>query len=143
MLPRVVRGADMVKLQWLASYAVGHEKIDQDHKALIAIMTDVQASVDDGDRPRCSMLLQDLIVLAQDHFRDEEEILQSLDYPKLAAHKSYHDELLLKVEAMRAICEEAPTEGRLEKCSTTMAEFLIDDIIVGDLQFKSFLQEKR
>ncbi|NQV48433.1 MAG: hemerythrin domain-containing protein [Rhodospirillaceae bacterium] len=131
----------MIKIQWLESFAIGNEKIDRDHKDIIAIMQDVRSAVEDDNRPRCSALLQDLIVRAQEHFTDEEEILESVHYPDLAEHIRYHQDLLLKARAMNAICHGASANGNLEQCFTVMAEFLIDDIIAGDLKFKSFIKE--
>ena len=41
---------------------------------------------------------------------------------------------------MQVICNSVNNHGDLEDCFSGMAEFLIDDIITGDLKFKSYLE---
>ena len=132
----------MVKLKWLDSFAIGIEHIDEDHKQILQIMQDVQVAVDNKDYGLCASLLDELVELGASHFASEEEYLAKVSYPYIEEHILYHQELLLKVKAVKAICNNADSDGGLEGCFNSMAEFLIDDIIAGDLQFKSYLQSR-
>jgi hemerythrin-like metal-binding protein len=132
----------MVKLEWLESFAIGIKPIDDDHKKILQIMQDVQEAVDKKDYALCASRLDDLVELGATHFAKEEEYLAKVSYPYIEEHILYHQELLLKVKAVKAICNNADVEGGLEQCFNSMAEFLIDDIIAGDLQFKSYLQSR-
>jgi len=133
----------MVKLKWIDSFSVGVKEIDDDHKEIIKLMQGVQTAVEIHDYILCTALLDQLIELAAAHFLREEEYLAKASYPYIEEHILYHQELMLKVKAVRVICNSANMEGDLEHCFNSMAEFLVDDIIAGDLQFKSYLQSRR
>jgi len=132
----------VVKLEWIDSFLIGIKVIDDDHKMILAIMQDVQRAVEKNDYSLCTTLLDDLVALGSAHFQREEEYLAKVSYPYIEEHILYHQELLLKVKAVRVICNNANSQGGLEQCFNSMAEFLIDDIIAGDLQFKSYLQAR-
>ncbi len=132
----------MVKLQWLDSFSIGIKGIDDDHKEILQVMLDVQAAVENHDYTLCTSLLDNLVELSTAHFLSEEKYLAKLSYPYIEEHILYHQELLLKIKAVRAICKDANSQGGLEKCFGSMAEFLVDDILTGDLQFKSYLQSR-
>ena len=61
-------------------------------------------------------------------------------YPGLEEHKKYHRKLLIKADTTKRICEGYETEHDLKECFDGMAKFLIDDILKGDIQFKSYLE---
>lgn len=140
---RICRGRKkMMKLQWLESFSIGIKSIDDDHKNILQAMQNVQVAVENQDYSLCSSLLDELVDLAMAHFEREEEYLAHVSYPYIEEHILYHQELLLKIKAVRTICNNANSQGGLEECFYSMAEFLIDDIIEGDLQFKSYLQSR-
>lgn len=63
----------------------------------------------------------------------------SVNYPDLDEHKKYHLELLRQADTTKRVCEGIETEHDLKECFDGMAEFLADDILGGDIVFKSFL----
>jgi len=132
----------MVKLQWLDSFSIGIKSIDDDHKRILQVMLDVQTTVENRDYSLCTTLLDDLVELGSAHFLSEEKYLAKVSYPYIEEHILYHQELLLKIKSVRVICNDANSQGGLEKCFDGMAEFLVDDILAGDLQFKSYLQSR-
>jgi len=132
----------MVRLQWLDSFSIGIKSIDDDHKKILQVMQDAQTAVENLDYTLCTTLLDELVELGSAHFLNEEKYLAEVSYPYIEEHILYHQELLLKIKAVRAICKDANSQGGLEKCFDGMAEFLVDDILAGDLQFKSYLQSR-
>lgn len=130
----------MVKLEWLESFSIGIESIDNDHKQILKIMRDIRDAINEQDYDRCSALLNDLVEVGSAHFQREEQYLGKISYPYIEEHIRYHHELLLKVKAVKSICLKVDDPKHIEECFNSMAEFLIDDIIAGDLKFKSFLE---
>ena len=61
------------------------------------------------------------------HFRNEEVILESINYPKLAEHKKIHKNLEEEVDKLRKKLEKEPSN------SIEIFHFLVDRIIVGHL----------
>jgi hypothetical protein len=51
-------------------------------------------------------------------------------------------EFLLKIENTRVICEQVGSTHELKECFQSMANFLVDDILRGDIIFKSYLQHE-
>ncbi|MBC8268611.1 MAG: hemerythrin domain-containing protein [Rhodospirillaceae bacterium] len=132
----------MVKIEWLESFAIGIKAIDDDHKKILQTMQDIQVAVEKPDYDLCASLLDELVILGAAHFANEEEYLAEVSYPYIEEHILYHQELLLKIKAVKATCMDTDSQDGLEECFNSMAEFLIDDIIAGDLQFKSYLQAR-
>ena len=130
----------MKKLAWYEYFEIGVDFIDDDHKNLLKIMLDTKLAIEEGDNKKCVMLLTSLLSEARDHFRREEEYLLKAKYPGLEKHKVYHNEMIKKADTTKRICEGIQTDHDLSECFDNMANFLIDDILRGDVVFKSFLE---
>lgn len=103
-------------------------------------MQAVQRAVQEKDYRKCAEELQRLLAEAQGHFAREEAFLAEARYPGLEEHAFYHKSLLLQAEHIRAICEDTESDHDLNACFEEMTQFLIDDILRGDLRFKSYLE---
>lgn len=132
----------MANLVWHDFLEIGVDFIDQDHKHLLAIMQEVQSAIIQHDFEACAKLLASLLVEAADHFHREEAFLAEAKYPGLAKHREYHAELLTQAERVKKICENTETAHDVQACFKGMARFLIDDILKGDVQFKSYLEHE-
>jgi hemerythrin-like metal-binding protein len=130
----------MADLAWHDFLKIGVDFIDEDHKKLLNIMLETKAAITKGDTQKCVILLTSLLKEAKNHFSREETYLLEVKYPGLEEHKKYHKELLLKAENIKRICEGIETEHDLMDCFDGMSDFLIDDILKGDIMFKSYLE---
>jgi len=130
----------MTELSWHDFLKIGVDFIDEDHKKLLEIMQDVKSSIEEGDNRKCASLLTLLLKEAEEHFSREEGYLLKVNYPELDSHKMYHKELLIKADTTRRICEGIESEHDLNECFDSMSDFLIDDILRGDIKFKSYLE---
>ena len=129
----------MVDLKWYDIFEIGVDFIDEDHKKLLNIMLDVKNAVEANNHSKCTVLLNKLLQEARAHFAREEAYLAEARYPGLESHKAYHKALLVKADTTKRICEGLDTDNDLKECFDGMANFLIDDILHGDLNFKSHL----
>lgn len=130
----------MTDLVWHDFLEIGVDFIDDDHRRLLRIMQNIKEAIEDNDFTKCTRLLNKLITEAREHFSREEEYLLKVKYPDLVGHKAYHRELLLQADTTKRICEGTVTDHDLKECFDAMANFLIDDILRGDIQFKSYLE---
>lgn len=130
----------MADLQWHQFLEIGVKFIDEDHQKLLKIMQDVKRSIEQDNYNECVVLLNALLKEAREHFSREESFLYEAGYPDLEEHKKYHKELLVQADIIKRICEGIETEHDLKECFDGMADFLIDDILRGDIKFKSFLE---
>lgn len=132
----------MVKLQWLETFELGLPEIDDDHRELLSIMKSIESAADAEDFERCAELLDSLIDFSRSHFEREEELLAKAGYPHLGLHSEYHSGLLARAGTVKEICKGIRSKETFKDCCAEMFKFLVDDIIAGDLNFKSFLEEK-
>jgi len=130
----------MNDLKWHDFLEIGIHFIDDDHKKILKILQDTKSAIKSGNNNECINLLTTLLREARDHFSREEAYLLKVKYPELESHKEYHKELLIKADTTRRICEGIETEHDLEECFDGMAKFLVDDILKGDIKFKSYLE---
>jgi hemerythrin len=132
----------MADLVWHDFLEIGVEFIDQDHKHMLAIMQGVQGAIIRKDYAECAKLLASLLVEAAEHFQREEAYLAEARYPGLAEHKKYHAELLTQADNVKKICESTEAGHDVQDCFNGMSRFLIDDILKGDVRFKSYLEHE-
>ncbi len=130
----------MINLDWDKSYEIGINFIDNEHKGILSIMRSIREAINDGDLKECELLSDILIDASARHFAHEEQYLAEVDFPRLEEHKQYHISLLDQARQVKALCGNIEQNGSLEECFDAMEKFLIDDVVMGDLDFKSFLE---
>ena len=132
----------MAELKWHSSYEIGVKFIDDDHKNLLKIILNIKNEMNSGEFSKCSLLLGDFIKETKIHFSKEEKFLDKTNYPGLRKHKTYHKELLGRMEETKITLETMETKKDITKCFDKMARFVFDDILQGDINFKSFLEHE-
>lgn len=132
----------MAAPEWSTILEVGVPEIDDDHKQMFVMAAEIGAAVTALDYAECRLAVERFLALAADHCVREEAMLKSLDYHDLDAHASYHDGLLERGEELRNASAKASSKAGMEQCYRMMMAFLVDDVVRGDLQAKSFLEEK-
>ena len=130
----------MADLKWHSFFEIGVDFIDEEHKALLSIMMDTRDAIESNNYKEAGKFLEALLTVASEHFLHEEEFLKEVKFPGLDEHIKYHQELLAKTVNTKKVCESIKAEHDTKKCFDDMSEFLIDDILHGDLAFKSYLE---
>lgn len=109
-MSRCADTATMTTFEWTTRLAVGFPRMDEQHIWLIDLMNQLQTGIEAGAPPdRLLQQLDQLGTLARQHFREEEEVMQSIAYPNLELHKMLHVALLERFAAHR---DEAAATGR-------------------------------
>ena len=134
----------MGRLQNLMSFKTGHPEIDADHANLAAIIDAVLDSMESGNEGHeaCKQLLDSFIQAAKQHFTREEQILMDIGFPGIKKHCLYHDQLLDQAMEVKHGCDSMIEQRLLRGCFEDMARFFVDDVIRGDMEFVSFMQER-
>jgi hemerythrin len=109
------------KLTWRDEWAVSIEALDEDHRALVALLSkisgrygapDGQPSGESEAAPSLELVaeLEKLGKQVRDHFRREEAFMRSIDYPGLANHQCEHALLMAEYgELVRGLKERYAT----------------------------------
>lgn len=126
-------------IESIERYRIGLPAIDDDHRDLVATINRIGADLEEASYELCVALFNELQEAARAHFRREEEVLERLRYPELERHRGYHAELLRRVDGLKRMGYQKLAKEALFERFVEMADFVVDDIIRGDLEFKGFL----
>lgn len=82
---------------WDERYNINNQKIDTQHKRLFKLAAQVENAVFKFvKRDELKEILIELFTYMKEHFHDEEEFMQSIQYPRLYEHKQMHKILSMK-----------------------------------------------
>ena len=83
--------------QWESKYQLNVHQMDEEHKTLIKIMNEIyELNTQKKDFNQILTKVNELARWTTMHFKNEEDYFSSIQYPKAAAHKMIHQELLKK-----------------------------------------------
>ena len=95
-------------VEWNQSYNVGIEHVDKQHKHLVSLINSLyNACLDEKNilEETFTSVMKEIVEYVMVHFRDEEAIMESVNYPQLKEHKKKHEafvkEVLTAVTAYR------------------------------------------
>ncbi|HEX8960033.1 MAG TPA: hemerythrin family protein [Geobacteraceae bacterium] len=101
----------MLIAKWSERYSVNIEEMDGQHKKLLNLMNGLDDALQGGkDGKLIAALVSDLNDCVEVHFREEEKLMEGLNYPHLGAHKSQHLHFLVQFHMMNS----AYQSGHLE-----------------------------
>lgn len=131
----------MQKFEWMETFELRVPEIDGDHRVMLALMKNVRAAAEAGDRDQCEHVTDRLVAFSRDHFEREQAFIERHGYPSAEQHAEYHRGLLDRTEAVRTACRAVESLEEFQDCCEEMMSFLIDDVVRGDMKLKSFLKE--
>lgn len=80
----------MQTINWSQDMSVGVSEMDDAHKAFIADMAELLNAPDD----RFSPAFMSMITKVENDFREEEQLMEEIDYPGLRDHREQHAKVL-------------------------------------------------
>lgn len=121
-------------LKWDDSYSVGDAHFDEQHKGLIRLINML-----DGDAP-VAVVLDELQVYVDEHFREEEAMLEKVGYPDLAAHKLQHAAFEEWLYASRQASQSGEVAALLrDNIRGYLKTWLVNHILVSDKAYSDYL----
>jgi len=87
---------------WDSSYNVGIDSVDKQHKHLIYLTNSLyNACLDDKAELDTAFkeVMKELVEYVSFHFKDEERIMEEVNYPGLQEHKQIHQQFIKKILA--------------------------------------------
>jgi len=119
---------------WKPEYSVGDSHLDMQHQGLIELIDMLDDSANMGD------VLERLEVYVDEHFRDEEGMLQKAGYPDLAAHRQQHKAFEEWLAVSRRAFREPEVSAMLrESIRAYLKSWLVNHILVSDKDYASWL----
>ncbi|MGE0109635.1 MAG: bacteriohemerythrin [Bdellovibrionales bacterium] len=98
----------MPLVTWNQTLASGIPSIDQEHQELIKRINELyQALIDKQEKNEIKKKLHDLVIHTSNHFKNEEEIMFLIKYPKHKEHAKEHEDLRTRIMRL----EKKPSSG--------------------------------
>ncbi len=135
---------EVPSLSWNDSFSVGHQDIDQDHQRLFQLFNELSGAMQEGrTQSVISTILDALIDYTAVHFRREEEIMATANFPDLAAHRKLHEAFVVKALAVRDQFRSSPGNTLAIETLAFVKRWLIDHIQKSDRAYIPYVLGKR
>jgi hemerythrin-like metal-binding protein len=83
--------------EWDERYSVGIQSIDDQHQELLRLINNFCFACtvyDEGAKPNFTLMIHGLVNYIKYHFDAEEQLLERIKYPDIAAHRRQHTEFM-------------------------------------------------
>jgi hemerythrin len=130
--------------QWDSSLETGYEKVDNQHKQLIAALNAIiEASKNGKGDDEIFKTLDFLTGYTIMHFSDEEKLQVKYNYPDYLIHKRYHDDFKVTVGTLtKEIVSKGPSEDMVAKVTTAVGDWLLNHIKGDDFRMAAFVKAR-
>jgi hemerythrin-like metal-binding protein len=124
----------MDSLEWDEAWTVGDARLDEQHMGLIGLINKL------GSGAPVPIVLDELQIYVDEHFRDEERMMAAAGYPGIAAHKLQHAAFEEWLEASRQASRSGEVVGLLrDSISSYLKTWLVNHILVSDKAYSGYL----
>ena len=128
--------------QWDSSLETGYEKVDNQHKQLVAAVNNLMDASAKGRGDKAVLETLDFLTgYAVKHFADEEQLQIDYEYPDYLNHKRLHDEFKAVVGNLtKRVMEKGPTIEMIDIVSSTVGGWLLNHIKGDDFRMAAFIK---
>ena len=128
--------------QWDSSLETGYEKVDNQHKQLVAAVNNLMEASQSGKGDSAVMETLDFLTgYAIKHFADEEKLQVDFKYPDYLTHKRLHDEFKIQVgELTQKVMKVGPTPEMINTVSFAIGSWLLNHIKGDDFRMATFVK---
>lgn len=120
--------------EWDERYRLGNEKIDSQHKNLIALTNAIAQS--EGILEIQAAVMK-VYKYTRTHFADEEELMRSVAFPHLEAHVRLHDKLISDLNAISA--KDLETDTAVHEFKSFVYRWIVDHLMNHDRELVEFM----
>ncbi len=132
----------MAVIKWRDSYNTGVEAVDLEHRKLVELIEAMHTSVRDKEpKETVEQVINELVEYTQDHFKNEEALMQNEQYPELDEHKIEHRTLIEEVAVFKERLLNNFPDGR-QDFYRFLREWLINHILDSDKKFGVYVSAK-
>jgi len=121
-------------------FSINMPYIDNQHKKLLDIANDFHKAVyENKGGESLFKILNALIKYADQHFRDEEKVMEAADYPhdKTVEHKKIHEQLIMDIFRLQQECNQS-AEKTIYELELFLNSWLINHILTTDKQLAPY-----
>lgn len=108
-----------MSMPWLSSLNTGERGFDEDHRHLFELLGEIRSSLGAGNLSGVRALFAELHAVTEQHFREEEAMMDRTFYPGAAEHRAGHD----RGRAALVLMAGQLTGGRLDRFAESLADY--------------------
>lgn len=125
-----------IHFEWNTSYQLGHAAIDAQHRHIVELANAI-SEMDEAVVVQHAVM--ELFRHTREHFRDEEELMKSVDYPSLEEHRKLHEDL---IESLVRITSQ-PIEGpqAIRAFRLFVYKWVIEHLMEQDRQLIDYVRQ--
>ncbi len=124
----------MKYVTWCEMFSIQVPYIDNQHKKLLDIANELHAAIKSSkNKDIIFIILNSLIRYTEEHFRDEESVMELSGYPpeKIEAHKKIHEQLVKDIFALHEEFK-SNDEKSLHEVEVFLNSWMIQHILTQD-----------
>ncbi len=122
-------------------YSVGFEKIDNQHKKLIAVINKLFNSFSEGKAEEIIQeIIQELTDYTQYHFKTEEDIFEKINYPDKEKHINEHQDFVKQISIWKNKIEKDEKDVHYDLLNF-LKNWLIKHIQKEDKAYEKFFKQ--
>ncbi|CAK0767943.1 hemerythrin [Azospirillaceae bacterium] len=135
---------EALSLRWNDRLSVHHTEIDDDHRKLFDLFNELSKAMHAGHAKKIiSHILNQLIEYTAMHFKREEDVMRTVNYPDLEEHLKEHRAFVAKALAVRDRFVATNTGSLAIETLEFVKDWLINHIQKSDRAYAPYLQRKR
>jgi len=129
--------------QWDSSLETGYDKVDNQHKQLIAAVNSLMDSSTSGKGDDAVLDTLDFLTgYAIKHFADEEQLQMDYNYSDFLNHKRIHDDFKGTVsELVGRVRNEGPSEKLITEVIHIIGSWLLNHIKGDDFRMAAYVKD--
>lgn len=132
----------MPLMQWDAKYSVGVQAMDAQHQRWIGILNRLHDAMLSGKGREVQQgVLNEMVAYARTHFLEEELLLKTKGYPRLAEHKEKHTTFVRQVQDLEKKMEKGAPVLTMEVMDF-LKRWLTQHILAEDVQYGAYLRAR-
>ncbi|MCL2834787.1 MAG: bacteriohemerythrin [Treponema sp.] len=127
---------------WDSTLETGYEKVDNQHKQLIAALNALIEASHSGKSDSAVMETMDFLTgYTIKHFADEEKLQVQYNYPDYLNHKRIHDNFKVTVKGfIERVKKEGPNQIIMAEVTESLGSWLINHIKGDDFRMAAFIK---
>lgn len=131
-------------IKWSGTYACGINMIDDQHVGLIEIVNDMFSNVCGDDKKEYNyfcIVIKDLVKYVNNHFADEERILNATKFPGFDEHKNLHRMFTAKIAQIIKEYKPGSRQHNLSSIARFLKEWILSHIAIVDKQYFEYFRK--
>lgn len=125
--------------EWSDKFSIEVDVIDQQHQELFRLIKALHGAAVESQETMLKTYLDELVDYTRYHFKEEEKLMESVDYPRVDSHKEEHNNLTGKVVDFKSQLDQNGSVN-INEFITFLFNWLVKHIMDRDKKIGDFIK---